>query len=100
MGVGQKGKQCVALVRWWMSWRTSDEVLHSGLTALITCNTLSEKTPIGNPFSSADKSEGYLPMYPKINVLRTMTSVLQVKLFNQLHLEIMIKYGTQAPLSA
>jgi hypothetical protein len=99
MGVEQKGKQCVGLVARWMSWRTSDEVLHSGLAVPVTCNTLSAKTPIGKPFSSINKSEGYLSMYPKISMLRTMTSIWQVKPFDQLHLEIMIKYGTPDALS-
>ena len=38
-------------------------------------------------------------MYPEISVLRTITSVWQVKLFNQLHPEIMIKYGTSDALT-
>jgi hypothetical protein len=58
MGVEQKGKQCVGLLGRRMSWRTSDEVLHSGLVVPFTCNTLSGKTPIGKPFLSTGKSEG------------------------------------------
>jgi hypothetical protein len=38
-------------------------------------------------------------MYPKISMLRTMTSVWQVKPLDQFHLEIMIKYGTLDSLS-
>jgi hypothetical protein len=35
----------------------------------------------------------------KISMLHTKTSVWQVKSFNQLYLEIMIKYGTLEALS-
>jgi hypothetical protein len=79
-----------------MTWRTSDEVLRSGLTARYICNTLSDEMPIGKPFLSAGKLEGNILMSLKISTLHAKTSLKQVKRFGHLYPEFMIKYGTPA----